>query len=578
MMARQWFWLCCIASVSLACSEKKVAIMPETFPVFPNAAWYTADASTATGYALRQPDDTQLRNFMGNDIDWRHDLAGTDGFSPLQPILIYTEAGCPDLLPPGHEADSVADDSPIWLTDGLGERIPWFGEAAADPEICQVFPLKAFAEGLSATVTVKPTFAATLANGADLPYAWSFPVGTFWNRVARGFAMRDAAMVWLGSRKILLTLEENPPDGQDVRHALKTWKGTMRVPDFTGPDGRAQLDTDGRPIVFGEEAEQFFLVASTSVTENVSAIPLVQYGHGLFGDPREVFSGGQAPLRLATKAIFGSVAWGMSVRYFARAADALIDPTELGVLGDKVLQSVVNQVLLSHLMQNELAPILAADLGQPVSSSVDYIGISQGGILGSPLMALSPHIRRAVLHVGGGGWTPMMTHSSNWTSDDGFGYGDIVDELLPDPTQRTLALAAWQSIWDTWDPAIFAPFWSKAPAEVDNHRPPSDRQVYYPYAIDDPQVANFSSETVARTIDMPLLSPSITQPFGVARAAFADGPYTAVASQWDVGGGQPAHSDIRQLPAFAARVAEFLRSGQVVDTCDNKACVFAPLD
>jgi hypothetical protein len=264
----------------------------------------------------------------------------------------------------------------------------------------------------------------------------------------------------------------------------------------------------------------------------------------------------------------------MAIRYFHRAAFALMDPTRLPLLRDQVLQGLANQVLFARVLRDEIAPLAAASVGKTAAHDVDYIGISQGGILGSPLVALSPDIRRATLHVGGGGWTPMMTHSSNWRNDDGFGYGNAIEGTVPDATARTLLMALWQSVWDEWDPALFAPYWLTKPSWSSGPAPRADRSVYYPYAIADPQVPNFASETVMRSAGIALLSPSITEPFGIALVTYPRVGPGAVAAQWDVGPGEAAHGEPRKLRAFAAQVAEFIRSGGLLDPCGGQACKF----
>ena len=255
-------------------------------------------------------------------------------------------------------------------------------------------------------------------------------------------------------------------------------------------------------------------------------------------------------------------------------------PNYLSVMGDQVIGSMGHQLLLARLLKGELKAAIEAELGRPVSDAVDYMGISQGGILGSPLAAVSPDIRRMVLHVGGGAWTAMMTHSSNWTPEEpgGFGYGVAFAGTVPDATQRTLLQSLWQPIWDRWDPALFAGFWTDAPEGIAGPRPPADRRIYYPYAIDDPQVPNFSSETVLREAGGSLVVPSITAPPAIPTLGYADPQPQIVADQWDVGGGQPAHGDVRRLPAFVQAVRDFIRTGTAEDHCSGSACVFIPDD
>lgn len=568
------------------------------FTVFPHPDWHVEDDDGTV--ALRVVPERLPRNLVGVPIDWTIELATADGWSPVQPVLIPTLGGCPTLPQPGDEAASVADDSPVVLWDeARGERIPWFGEPGDDPAICEIYPLRPFADGSRVHVLVGSAFKATIVPGAvpDDPAAvaaaraagtaapvaaWSFPVGTRKNRVEAMYAVARATLRWAdGAGSLLLPIDRDPGEAypQADTGTAFAWKGDFRVPDWTDADGLIRFDEAGEPILQGEETAQFFLLAPYTVTLEAE-VPLVMYGHGLFGDAREAWYGGQRALRNRVGGVFVGTTWGMAVRYFARAGAAIGNPNYLSVLGDQVIGSMGHQLLLARLLKGELKAAIEAELGRPVSDAVDYMGISQGGILGSPLAAVSPDIRRMVLHVGGGAWTAMMTHSSNWTPEEpgGFGYGVAFAGTVPDATQRTLLQSLWQPIWDRWDPALFAGFWTDTPEGIAGPRPPADRRIYYPYSIDDPQVPNFSSETVLREAGGSLVVPSITAPLALPTLGYTDPQPQIVADQWDVGGGQPAHGDVRRLPAFVQAVRDFIRTGKAHDHCSGDACVFSPDD
>jgi len=585
-----FFLLFSLATGSLAgCGDHDQKETPSSFTLdyFPNPAFYQ---STEKGVSLLYPpDDEAFYNFLGMRIRWRSAYAEYDGFSPLQPVLLKTSTECPSLPQPGEEEWSVSSTSPVILwDDGTKERIPWFGEAGEDPAYCVLYPLKGFSSHGKAYVGVTPSFGAPLkASGvlAEPPpelssftftLLFSFPVGSIRERTSLLFAIREKALRWIEDHlgSLLISIQENPPEDfvQDYPGKLLAVKGKYRVPWFLGEDGRVALDPNThKPFITGEFEEQFFLIIPATVTQE-TVIPLVQYGHGLFGDPREIWYGDQRNLIRIVGGVFGAVPWGMAIRYFHRAGVAILDPTEIFLLRDMVFQGMVNQIVFTALFKTELARWVSDQLGRPVSGEVDYIGISQGGILGGVLLSLDPWLRRGVLHVGGGGWTAMMTHSSNWKRQEGFGYGDAVKTTIPNPTFRTALYAIWQSIWDQWDPAIYAHYWH-TPPEPGFAPPHPQRSIYYPYAIADPQVPNFASETVLRSAGIPLLTPSITRPYGVAITSYP-GSFTQVAGQWDVGPGEPAHSEPRKLLPFGRAVREFIRTGVLSDPCEGRPCRF----
>ena len=564
---------------------------PDLQLVFPNARWYrTTDDATAV---LQQPDSWRPVNFMGTAVDWRTALDDYDGFSPLQSIVIPVTGGdCPALLQPGDEADSVADGAPLLLIENRGSsaerRVPWFGEAGDDPTLCEVFPLDRYADGSRMTVALGQDLAARLPAGAipsqdavetglaGYSAAWEFPVGTLANRVRKMYAVAEATYRWLDAgAEGLVETHTLAPDHYIYQkpHTLRAYAGTLAMPDFTGEDGLIEWNDDGTPRVLGTMTDTFYVLAPPSVTEQ-SSVPVVQYGHGLFGDAREIWYGSQDSLRMNVGGIFGAVSWGMAVRYFHRAASALLNPSEIRHLRDQVIQSNAAQLVLSRVLRDEVAPAIAAELDVTLNTEIDYIGISQGGILGSPLMATSRDIRRAVLHVGGGNWTPMMTHSSNWVNEDGTGYGTLLAALVPDARERTYLMAAWQSFWDEFDPALFAPYWTQNSPMASQAAYPvhAERRIYYPYSLDDPQVPNFSSETVMRSGATPLLTPDLRLAGLLDSVDFADYSGRA-AEQWDVGGGEPAHGYVRELPKFAEQVRGFIHSGTLSNVC-GEGCTF----
>lgn len=553
---------------------------------FPHPDFYTR---TEVGVKLLYPFAAQeLTNFMGVPIDWSSILARYDGFSPVQPILLKTKSQCPRLPSPGEESFSTSDTSPVLLWDpSQRERLPWFGEPGEDPRFCILYPLEGFSSPGEAFVGVTPELGDVLVERgifsppppelAEIPFAltFSFPVGSRRNRVQDLYAMRGATERWLREQggRLLLTRITDPKESFVANYPGKlfAWKGTYRVPWFLGPKGDLYRDSEGNPLLSGESSEQFFVIVPTRVTAE-STIPLVQYGHGLFGDPREIWYLDQQNLIRSVGGIFAAVPWGMAIRYFHRAAAALLDPNEILLLRDMVFQGIINQMVFTYFYRTELKDLLSEALGRPVSDEVDFIGISQGAILGAVLLALDPYLRRGVLHVGGGGWTPMMTHSSNWKRAEGLGYGDAIRATIPSATTRTILYALWQSIWDQWDPVIYAHYWHRVP-EPGLTLPHPLRQVYYAYAIADPQVPNFSSETVIRTTGMPLLTPAVTQPYGILFVPYP-GSFTQAAAQWDVGPGEPAHSEPRKLNEFGFAVRTFLRTGELVDPCRGRPCRF----
>ncbi len=504
-------------------------------------------------------------NLAGKTIQWQKDLNLRTGFSPLQPIL-FPHSDCSNYPSQAEIADSL-DNTDLVLQDDLG-RVPYFVTQSESKLACVAYPMRL----MQGTVTAKFT-------GLDLPKpdigsdTLRFTVGTSKERSQTMRAAADATYTWLADSSTNLKLQRIQGDHYILENddTLAAYTGTVDVPNYINADRRIEW-LDGKPRQHGTVEEFFHIYVPHSITQNTLA-PIVQYGHGLFGDPEEIWYSSQGAIRNEVAGIFGAIAWGMSVRYFSNAAAPLWDPNHFGILQDRNIQSIVNKLVFGRVLRDQIAPKIATELGLTIATELDYVGISQGGILGSPLMATSRDIRRAVMHVGGGSWTPMMTHSSNWQSDDSAGYGDIVRATIQSPEQRALLYALWQNFWDFWDPAVFAPYWTHTPLGSALHK---DRKIYYPYALDDPQVPNFSSELVMRSANIPLLGTVLRDAPQIEALDHGSSLPAVIASQWDVGGGQPAHSDVRKLPEFAEQVAEFVNHGKLINNCGNKGCQFLP--
>jgi hypothetical protein len=570
-----------IALFLSSCNGKKGSASETRILSFPRAS-YSGEQSAILPYPLR--------NFLGEPVDLSPILRERDGYSPLQP-LVLPFSRCSELPGPEETFASVADTAPILLYDlKAKKRIPWMGEPGEDPDLCLIFPLEGFSDGGEVCVLIQEDFfdlpPGTLdrspcsgVSSEDSEVGsrpgWRFVVGTRMNRVMKSFRLISSVLRWLKTapRPLILSWEENPPEARFTPGlgASLVIKGEFRVPRYLREDGTLAWDEErGEPILLGEDREQYFVVVPpTALT--AEELRLIQFGHGLLGDPREVLSPDTGVLRERIPGIWGAVPWGMATRYLGRVGDVILNPGEFPLFRDRVIVGFVHQVLFSALLREEIGPEIGRRYGKPVSSEVRFIGISQGAILGGVLTALNPSLRRVVLHVGGGGWSVMMTHADAWLRPGGI--REILRGTLPDPRARTLLIALWQNLWDEWDPAIYSEYWFQPPPGVDLST--LDRQIFFPYAISDLEVPNLASDLMLRTAGIPLLLPAFYLPYGVETRSYPfSGPKSA--SQWDVGIAELEHRAVRKLPAFADAVRHFFDTGELIDPCGGSPCRFSP--
>ena len=143
------------------------------------------------------------------------------------------------------------------------------------------------------------------------------------------------------------------------------------------------------------------------------------------------------------------------------------------------------------------------DTTNGVNTRAMYHGISQGGIMGGALTALSPDVDKGVLGVPGINYSTLLRRSVD--SDEYFqapGYGLYAN--YPDLSSRPLLLSLMQLLWDRGEGNGYAHNMTDEPLENTN-----PHEVLLQLALGDHQVTNFSAEVEARTIGAVRYSPTL---------------------------------------------------------------------
>ena len=244
--------------------------------------------------------------------------------------------------------------------------------------------------------------------------------------------------------------------------ADETWRrvfGRVDLPNYIGDDGRIHLDDDGNAIQNGT-FEADFLV---NIPDSLKAAPagsgmIVNFGHGLLVEPATYLdddgnASGQVVLANEMGAIFIGTRWsGLSSTEAIQAAALAQDFSEAAQLHDLLVQGVANQVLMIPFVVDTLAndPLLATPDGSATivnPDDVGYTGISQGGIMGTTLMAVSPYILSGVMHVPSAGYDHLLPHSAD------FGlFQDLIDGAVPDFNEQQVFFALGQRLFDEMKP------------------------------------------------------------------------------------------------------------------------------
>lgn len=611
---------------------------------FPNAIDMREDSSSPTGFRLALESDALPVEAVHDTPLGTERFNRADGFSPATPILTYfperiDPASLPFILDP--ETSLSPTSATVVIDMETRELVAHFSEVdqkvkSEDArQALMIRPLVRLKTGhryavaitrsirtTAGTVPASPPLWASIVNGTpsedarvkaqaarmpeiltalasagvekdNLVLAWDFVTASDKFITGNLLAMREQALEQLGDDGIgyeIAVVEENPSD--DV---LRRITGTYKVPRFLSQTDKsvaeASLDFDekGLPKWRGDNYDvPFSLIIPKSASEK--ALPLMVFGHGLFG------SGVDYMREKRIESVANKYGWivvatdwtGLSKWELpgdgasAAAAEAIADLNHLSYVTDRLQQAVINAIGLTRTARGKLADdvtmtVSGEEGGTPVlakNEPVGYFGISLGGIMGTTFMGYSPDVMNGVTNVAGSTWSLMFQRSSNWS------YFDIVvGGTYPDALDQQVLLALAQMQFDFTDPI------NVAPHVVNDPLPGTPKKrILQQMSVADAQVPNVSSEILARTMGLKLLSDS---PIPVWNMPPTDGPLTSAFGVWDLTAKAPSvpkadnstpqenqvHAAASGLEELQEQTDHFLRTGEIVSKCDG-TCVF----
>ncbi|TMQ02360.1 MAG: hypothetical protein E6J90_29700 [Deltaproteobacteria bacterium] len=598
---------------------------------WPSSVFETDDPASPTGRRLAIPDGALPSNADGVATDpagWN--LA--DGFSPAAPIAMAWKTGVsPDGLPPLDDLDlSLAADSPTVILDmTTGARVAHYAEVdaqAADHPGSQTLLLRPAARlqgghryAVAITHRVRAADGSDLATppgfsalrdhratdhalleairprsgevldaldaagfpASELVVAWDFTVASddFLHRDM--LAARDRAIAALDDHPVGFTVTADAPigDGQVIRRRIT---GTLDAPLVLTQGGRAiagtrvARDAAGLPAVQGFYAIPFTAIVPSCAYTARAPVAMVVYGHGLLGSAAETAGGVQQATAAELCAVLvGTDMRGMSVADVAAVARALSDLTRADEAMEVVEQGLVNHIALVRALRTSFAQRLFVDgAGRTLvdPAKVFYYGLSQGGILGTAVMAYEPTITRGVLGVAAANYSTLLERSIDWSL-----YRRVLASSYPDPLDITMAIGLFQMRWDKVEGSGVA---STVLAGTATGVPA--KQLLVQIALGDEQVANLGSYWLARTMAIPVLGPTPTTPWGLT---VGPSPLPGGSAMVIMDGGAPPppvanlpppdlgmHDLPRRQPATLRQIKEFYATGAIVNQCDG-ACL-----
>jgi hypothetical protein len=599
---------------------------------YPSAFYQVPDATRPTGVRVDYPDDTIPvgEGVVPFDMD---PINAADGTSPAGPILVHFGRDVdPTRLTTIHELpESLAEGNPIALFDleddarvlflsemDLNRRDDYPGRYALI-----VRPLAPMAMGHRHVVALTkdvtddagapfdspPAFAA-LRDGVptdndqvegvrehyeelfdfleargypreDLLLAWDFMVASDDYLLGSVVSMRDQAIAEAHGTGLgyAITAVYDDPD----EYLTRIVEGTFEVTTYLREDNSFAYDADHHPVRQGANLSfPFTMIIPKKAVTLGEPLPLVLFGHGLFGNGRQYLNGWANGITHSMAEAGGAVLiatdWiGLSEGDLQIILQEVIpDLNRITVVTDRLQQSLVNNVVLTELALGDLshdAVVWDGDHELIDPARVYYYGVSLGGIQGSSFVSISDRITRGVLAVPGSAWMDMFTRSVNWLP-----IKLVMDMDYPDPLVQQFAIAFVQTLFDQSDPVNLTRMMLRDPLPD-----APERVVFLQESIGDSQVPNMTTELLARAIGVKRLTPANTDVFGLEPVT---SPTTdSVLAQYYLvdqveadpppeGNVPPtsdngAHADMVFLPHVQAQVLHFIETGEVVQYCNG---------
>jgi hypothetical protein len=626
------------------CSPLRVAgacMMP-----WPNAIYLHPDATTATGYRVALAAETlPTVTTTGTALDpTRWNMA--DGFSPAGPAITYfAERIDPASLVPetdigaslkpgaatalvdmasgqlvahfsGVDKNVVKDDDRQALLITPAQRLlpdhryavavtsavrTLDGKTPAAPPLFQSMlgghaPSDALSQAqLARMPDIVSALTAAGVSTSSLLVAWDFVTGSDEALTGHVLSMRDQGLAAVGPNGAGYTV--TAVDENMNAQVLRRIRGTFTVPQYLDnadeakPEAQLVFDASGAPQLLGRYQAPFTVIVP-AVAATRGPLPIVLYGHGLFGSGEGELGGASGSYVQDFANLEGYVVvatdWiGLSSHESPISADTnqamaevLTNFSQLPWVTDRLQQALVNTMVLARTMTGAIVndPLLTVSGktgGAPAAdpSRLTYYGISLGGIMGLSFMGYDPDVTRGVLGCNGGFWSALFERSVNWKEAK-----VIIPASYPDSLDQQLLLGLAQMQFDYSDPATIAPHVLAAPLPG-----VPVKQLLMQMGVGDAQVANVTTEMIARTTGIDQLSPAAATASGLTPKP---GPLASALTTWNVqsppvppdtnqtpDGDNQVHEAIRRIPQAQQQIETFFTTGQVVDTCGGQPCV-----
>jgi hypothetical protein len=414
-------------------------------------------------------------------------------------------------------------------------------------------------------------FPALEAAGWDrdsLQLAWDFRTVSEEGSLATVRHVVEGALAWAGEDGppyAIGTINDYGCDGGAL--IGRQVEGTLEVPLYLEtwePGGFLRFGPDGLPVAEGTVDVPFMARVPCALLEDPRPELALQFGHGLFGDRKDVRSGSLDRIADALPAVLLAVDWtGMKDDDIAPITLAIAtDVTDFSTLPDRLHHGHMETLMAARALRGALGrdPAFQSQ-GQSLidPSAVHFYGNSQGSVLGGATLALGTDYDRGVLGVPGAPFSLLMPRAQGFLP-----FFFLLEYQFADPVDVTVLIPLMQMLWDS--------------TESGGHMPLMQTPVLKQAAIGDASVTPLGAHVMARGYGSSLVAPATREIWGLEERT---PPFVGSALvEWDFGVEDPlnavpadpdlsTHDNLFGNAQAQTQVVHFFRTGEVIHVCDG---------
>ena len=426
----------------------------------------------------------------------------------------------------------------------------------------------------------------------DITMTWDFVTASTQALHGTMIDMRDKALTATGSIGATIeitnfkenTLEEDEYIWLDIQATFDAPNFMKEIPVPGSTAYRFNTDESGNLVQNGWRKEPVWIRVPQSARGGAPHA-LVNYGHGQNGLGSQVKAGhNRQPMYDHNLIYYGCNLLGMSESDVANILLLLVDLSDFEWIIDRLHQGLVNHVVLQRAMEQRFSQLPEIKERNIVISADEhfYSGISQGGIYGPSVVALSPYITRGHLGVPGTNYAQLISRSKNFDE-----FYAIFDGAYVNRMDQAIALEAVHTLWVQGDSVSWYRRLKADPVDSS-----ITNEVLLTPAKGDIQVAVITSETIART---PELGVAVMENYDQERTVSLteETPYPHQGSgivlynygnPWPPPGnlspdkyvghdpGTDPHGYARSESFHNFQMAHFFRTGTIIDVCGGDGC------